>query len=75
MQLRSEAPVDRYADYRLKKISPPFYDHIELEIALFNRYLLGKGPNPIPGEVGVRNMRVIDAAYLSAKSGREEKVN
>ena len=71
MQLRDGAPLDLYVDYRLQKVKMPAYDHIRREVEIFNKHLLGKGPNPIPGEIGVRNMKVLDAAYLSAKTGRE----
>ncbi len=75
MQLREGAPLDLFCDYRLKQLTVPRYDHVRAEVEAFNRHLLGKGPNPVPGKDGLRNMQVIDAAYRSAKTGREEKID
>jgi len=74
MQMRQGAPVDLFVDYRLKRLRVGKYDHIRREVELFNGHLLSGAPNPVPGEEGLRNMLVIDAAYESAKLGREVRV-
>jgi len=75
MQLRPGAPLDLFVNHRLKRVRVGKYDHIRREVELFNEHLLSGGPNPVPGEEGLRNMRVIDAAYASAESGKEVRVS
>ncbi len=40
-----------------------YYDDI-------NKALTGQGPNPVPPEDGLKNMRIIEAALMSASEGR-----
>jgi predicted dehydrogenase len=74
MQMRPGAPLDLFVDHRLKRLRVGKYDHIRREVELFNKHLLSGAPNPVPGEEGLRNMQVIDAAYESAKLGQEVRV-
>ena len=51
--------------------------HDDAFVAMIGRYLdtvLGGAPNRSPGEVGRENLRVVLAAYESARLGREVRL-
>ncbi|WP_437729743.1 Gfo/Idh/MocA family protein [Sorangium sp. So ce1335] len=52
----------------------PIVDQYHLQSEAFSRAIRAGGPVENPIEVAVRNMRVIDALFRSAESGRWEKI-
>lgn len=73
----SRLRIDTGADLRGKGIIveefPP-NDQYTIQGDAFSRAILEGGPPPVPLEDSLRNMRVIDAVFRSAESGRWETI-
>jgi len=57
-----------------EKIAPTPINTYRAEIEAFGEVILEGKPNPISGELGLRNQKMLAACYESARSGRVVEV-